>query len=73
MVYKLSHFYKKNKIFFHKPRKQDIIPLLLPKLKINDYEITWAESVKFLDVLSDKNSTWNLHIKYMENNIFKEY
>ena len=31
--------------FFHKRNKKNDIPLLVPKLKINNYEINWAESV----------------------------
>ena len=48
------------------------IPLLLPKLKINNYEIKWVESIKFFRVLLDENliayqflsniKTWS-HIK----------
>ena len=43
--------------FFHKQSKQNNIPFLLPKMKINDYEIKRAESIKFVDVLLDENST----------------
>ena len=55
-------------LFFYKRNKQDDIPLLLPKLKINNYEIKWAELVKFVGVLLDENS---LHIKYIKNKIAK--
>ena len=58
-------------LFFHKQSKQDDIPLLLPKLKTNNYEIKRSESIKFLDVLLDENSTWKSHIKYIENKIPK--
>ena len=34
------------KIFFHKRSKKDDIPLLLPKLKINNYEIKRSELTK---------------------------
>ena len=37
--------------FFHKPSKKDDIPLRLPKLIINSYEIQREESIKFLGVL----------------------
>ena len=47
------------------------MPLLLPKLKLNYYEIKWAESIKWLGVLLDENSTWKPHIKYIENKIAK--
>ena len=59
--------------FFHKQSKQNNIPFLLPKMKINDYEIKRAESIKFVDVLLDENSTWKLHIKYMGTKISKKY
>ena len=69
---KLSLSIKKAKyLFFHKRSKQDDIPLLLPKLKINNYEIKWAESIKFLDVFLVENSTWKPRIKYIENKIPK--
>ena len=58
-------------LFFHKRSKQDDIPLLLPKLKTNNYEIKRSESIKFLDVLLDENSTWKSHIKYIEHKIPK--
>ena len=48
---------------FHKRSKQDDILLLLPTLKINNYEIQRAESIKFLRVLLDENLTWKPHIK----------
>ena len=57
-----------NTIFFYKRNKQDDIPLLLPKLKINNYEVKWAELVKFVGVLLDENSP---HIKYIKNKIAK--
>ena len=69
---KLSLSLKKTKyLFFHKRSKQGDVPLLLPKLKINNYEIKRRESIKFLDVLIDESSTWEPHIKYIENKISK--
>ena len=40
--------------FFHKPSKRDDIPLLLPKLNINNSEIEQSECLKFLGVLLDE-------------------
>ena len=61
---------KKNKYsFFHKPSKKDNIPLVLPKLNINDSEIAPTESIKFFGVLLDENLSWKTHIKYIENKI----
>ena len=39
---------KINYSFFYKSSKKDDIPLLLPKLIINSYEIQREESIKFL-------------------------
>ena len=55
--------------FFHKRSKKDDIPLLLPKLTINNYEIKRAESIKILGVLLDGNLTWKPHIKYIKTKI----
>ena len=40
-------------------------------MKINNYEIKRAESIKFLCVLLGENLTWKPHIKYIENKIAK--
>ena len=69
---KLSLNVKKTKYsFFHKPSKKDDIPLVLPKLNINNSEIARTESIKFLGVLLDENLSWKTHIKYIENKISK--
>ena len=69
---KLSLIVEKTKhSFFHKPSKKDDIPLLLPKLIINNYEIQRKESIKFLRVLLDQHLTWKEHIKLSENKIAK--
>ena len=57
--------------FFHKQSKRDDIPLLLPKLNINNSEIERSECLKFLGVLLDKNLSWKEHIKYIESKIAK--
>ena len=45
--------------FFHKPSQKEDIPLLLPKLIINNYEIKRTQSIKFFfggrGVLLDEN------------------
>ena len=67
---KLSLNLEKTKYsFFHKPSKKDDIPLRLPKLIINNYEIKREESIKFLGVLLDQHLTWKGHIKLTENKI----
>ena len=58
-------------LFFHKPSKRDDIPLLLPKLNINNSEIKHSECLKFLGVLLDENLCWKEHIKYIESKIAK--
>ena len=55
--------------FFHKTKRN--IPLLLPKLIINNYEIQRTESIKFFWVLLGENLSWKEHIKYNENKIAK--
>ena len=57
--------------FFHKPSKKEDIPLRLPKLAINNYEIQREESIKFLGVLLDQHLTLKEHIKLTENKIAK--
>ena len=63
-----SHLmWKKNKyLFFHKPSKKDDIPLVLPKLNINNHKIDRNESIRFLSVLLDENLSWKTHIKYIK-------
>ena len=69
---KLSLNMEKTKYsFFHKPSKKDDIPLRLPKLIINNYEIQREESIKFLGVLLDQHLTWKEYIKLTENKINK--
>ena len=51
-LHKINHWFISNKlslnikIFLHKQSKKDDTPVLLPKLKIIDYEIKRAESIK---------------------------
>ena len=69
---KLSLNVEKTKYsFFHKPSKKDNIPLFLPKLITNNYEIQREESIKFLGVLLDQHLTWKERIKLTENKIAK--
>ena len=62
---KISQWFLANKLclnvtktkysFFHKTGKRDDIPLQLPRLQINNYNIERIPSIKFLGVLLDKN------------------
>ena len=62
----------KNKIIiFPQTQSKKNIPLLLPKLIINNYEIQRTESIKFFGVLLDENLSWKEHIKFNENKIAK--
>lgn len=47
-------------IAFHRKRN-----VLLPKLKLNEKEITNATSIKFLGMIFDKKLTWIDHVKYL--------
>ena len=69
---KLSLNIKKTKYsFFHKPSQRENIPLVLPKLIINNYEIQRRESIKFWGGLLHENLSWKEHIEYNENKIAK--
>ena len=71
---RLSLNIKKRKYsFFYKQSKQDDIPLLLPQLKIDNYETKRVESVKSLGVLIYENLTQKRRIKYIENKIAKNF
>ena len=55
---KLSLNVEKTKYsFFHKSSKKDYIPLRLPKLIINNYEIQREESITLLGVFLDQHLT----------------
>ena len=69
---KLSPNVRKNKhSFFHKLRKKDDIPPVLPKLIICNRKITRTESIKFLGVLLDENLSWKTNTEYIGNMISK--
>ena len=56
---------------FHKPSKTDDLPLLLPKVLINDKEVERVGSIKFLGVLLDEHLSWKEHVRYTENRVAK--
>ena len=71
---KLSLNMEKTKYsLLHRPSQKDDIPLPLPKLIINNYEIQREESIKFLGVLLDQHLTWKEHIKLTKNKIAKKH
>ena len=62
---RISHWFISDKLslnvrgkrysFFHKPNKKEDIPLLLPKLEINNSEINQSKCLKVVGVLLDEN------------------
>ena len=62
---------KENTHSSNKPSKKYNIPLRLPKLIINNYEIQREESIKFFGILFDQHLTLKEHIKLTENKIAK--
>ena len=57
---------KQSTVFFHKPsKKEDISPLLLQKLNINNSEIERSGCLKFLGVLQYENLYWKELMKYI--------
>ena len=53
---------------FHKSWDKDNLPLKLPILKINNFEIKRTTSIKFLGIMVDENLTWNY---ILENKLSK--
>ena len=71
-VSKLSWNKDKTKYtFFHKACEKNNIPLKLPSLFINDWEIKRITSIKYLGVLIDENLTWKEHINVIESKFSK--
>ena len=57
--------------FFHRPQDRDNLPLRLPALKMDDYEIKQPSSIKFLGILVDEHLSWIDHINILENKLSK--
>ena len=78
---KISEWFQANKLslnedktrftLFHKPQARDNLPLRLPALKINDYEIKRSSSIKLLGILVDEHFSWIDHINTLENKLLK--
>ena len=62
---------KKHYSLFHPAQKSDDLRLILPIVKINDTTIERKPVIKFLEVLSDENLSWTLHINVIKNKISK--
>ena len=56
---------------FHISWDKDNLPLKLPILKINNFEIKRTTSIEFLGTMVDENLTWNDHIHILENKLSK--
>ena len=56
---------------FHKARRRNDLPLVLPKLFINNQVIKRQSSIKFLGIRLDENLSWKEHLKLTENKIAK--
>ena len=77
----ISHWLNSNKLFlnaeknkltlFHKVRRRDSIPLVIPTLKINNTLIKRVDRIKLLGVLFDENLAWKNHKNLIENKISK--
>ena len=78
---KLSEWFQTNKLslnedktrftLFHKLQDRDNLPLQLPVLKINNYEIKRSSSIKLLGVMVDEHLNWKDHINLVENKLSK--
>ena len=70
---KISEWFQANKLslnkdktrftLFHKLQDRDNLPLQLPVLKINDYEIKSSSSIKVLGVMVDEHLNWKGNVK----------
>ena len=56
---------------YHQTSKTYDLPLLLPKLLMNNNKVERVGSIKFLGVLSDEHLSWKEHIRYTENKVAK--
>ena len=78
---KISEWFQANKLslnedktrftLFYKLQDRDNLPLQLPVLKINNYEIKRWTSIKFLGVMVDEHLNWKDHINVIENKVSK--
>ena len=62
---------KTNCTVSHKPQKKDKLPLKLPIISINNYEIERSFSKNFLRVMIDEHLSWNHHINILGNKLWK--
>ena len=60
---------KTNFIFFHQHRANENLPLVLPLLSLDGFQIKLVSSTKFLGVQIDENITWEQQVVLMQNKI----
>ena len=60
---------KTKPVLFHKAKRKENLPLVLPDLFINDVKIKRENSLKFLGVMTNDNLTWKTHVELVENKI----
>ena len=80
-LHKISEWFRANKLslneykttfaLFYRIQDRNNVPLRLPILKINDYDIKRSSSIKFLGVLVDEHLSWTDHINILENKVSK--
>ena len=75
---KISEWFRANKLSLNEDKSRFtlflatlFLPLRLPALKINDYEIKRSSSIKFLGILVDEHLSWIDHIDTLENKLSK--
>ena len=70
---KIAIWFQANKLSLNENKTKFTLnlPLKLPILKLNNFEIKRTTSIKFLGIMVDKNLTWNNHIHILENKLSK--
>ena len=56
---------------FHRSQYRDHLPLRLPDLKVNDYEMKGSSSIKFFRSLVEEHLSGINHITTLENKLSK--
>ena len=63
---------KKTKFLnFYKANRRDDLPLVLPKLFVNNQVIKRQSPIKILGILLDEKFSWKEHLKLIENKVAK--
>ena len=67
----MNGLFQISSLIFHKVIRRDDLPLVLPKVFVNNQLIKKQSSIKFLGNLLNENFSWKEHLKLMENKIAK--